>query len=522
MNQYDVIVIGSGINGLVASSIIAKSGKKVLIVDERETIGGLTATQEFSSGCKVNPVYDAIQWIDPRVMKDLGLNNYDLKIDKLKTLRIALDKNGKHLKFYSDNELTSNSISNHSVKDAKKWPDFSSHINNMSDFLEKIYQLTPPKLPHINLKDALSMRSMLSPLKKHGTRGLTDFIKIAPMMMPELMDEWFETELLRAAISATGIRHLSQGPFAAATGYNFLHQHIYANGIINNSMLIKGGTGYLAKCLEKVAKSYGVEIINKCQVNSINLNNGVCTGITINTDKKIISEYVVSSLDPSSTFESLIGTEYLDPTFITQLKNIKYRGSVSRIHFELNELPEIKGVSNEEMNTFFTVSPSIEYLERASDACKYGEISKNPFVEFSFPTINNPEFSSERNHILSATIQYTPYKLRRNEWSSSLKDALKENIISILSAYIPGINSLIKSTHIFTPVDFEQQFGIKEGSFNHGEMTLDQFFFMRPTISTSQYKSPISNLFICGSSTHPGGGIHGANGYNAATEILKA
>ena len=188
----------------------------------------------------------------------------------------------------------------------------------------------------------------------------------------------------------------------------------------------------------------------------------------------------------------------------------------------MNELPEIKGVSNEEMNTFFTVSPSIEYLERASDACKYGEISKNPFIEFSFPTINNPEFSSERNHILSATIQYTPYKLRRNEWSSSLKETLKENIISILSAYIPGINSLIKSTHIFTPVDFEQQFGIKEGSFNHGEMTLDQFFFMRPTISTAQYKSPISNLFICGSSTHPGGGIHGANGYNAAKEILKA
>ena len=144
MNQYDVIVIGSGINGLVASSIIAKSGKKVLIVDERETIGGLTATQEFSSGCKVNPVYDAIQWIDPRVMKDLGLNNYDLKIDKLKTLRIALDKNGKHLKFYSDNELTSNSISNYSLKDAKKWSEFSSHINNMSDFLEKIYHKKCP------------------------------------------------------------------------------------------------------------------------------------------------------------------------------------------------------------------------------------------------------------------------------------------------------------------------------------------------------------------------------------------
>ena len=169
--------------------------------------------------------------------------------------------------------------------------------------------------------------------------------------------------------------------------------------------------------------------------------HGVVSVETINTDKKIISEYVVSSLDPSSTFESLIGTEYLDPSFITQLKNIKYRGSVSRVHFELNELPEIKGVSNEEMNTFFTVSPSIEYLERASDACKYGEISKNPFIEFSFPTINNPEFSSERNHILSATIQYTPYKLRRNEWTSSLKDALSTSHFRLRALLISWICS---------------------------------------------------------------------------------
>lgn len=522
MNQYDVIVIGSDINGLVTSAMIAKSGKKVLVIDEREQIGGLTAMQKFSSGSMVNPVYDAIQWIDPRVIKDLELNNYDLEIDNPKTLRIALDKYGKHIKFYSDNELTSNSISNYSLEDAKKWPDFCSHINNMSNFLESIYQLTPPKLPNINLKDALSMRSMLSPLRKHGTKGLTDFIKIAPMMMPEIMDEWFETELLRAAISTSGIRHLSQGPFAAATGYNFLHQHVYANGIINNSILIKGGTSAFVKCVEKVAKSHGVQIINKCQINSIDLNKGVCSGVTINSDEKIISEYVVSSLDPSATFENFVGTKNLNPAFLTQLQNIKYRGSVTRIHLELNELPEINGVSNDEMNTFFSISPSIEYLERASDACKYGEVSKNPFLEFSFPTINNPELSSNGKQILSATIQYTPYHLRNNKWSDSLKNELKNNIISILEKYIPRITSLIDSSLVVSPFDFEQRFGIKEGSFNHGEMTLDQFFFMRPTISSAQYKSPIPNLFICGSSTHPGGGIHGANGYNAAKEILKS
>ena len=174
------------------------------------------------------------------------------------------------------------------------------------------------------------------------------------------------------------------------------------------------------------------------------------------------------------------------------------------------------------MNTFFSISPSIEYLERASDACKYGEVSKNPFLEFSFPTINNPELSSNGKQILSATIQYTPYHLRNNKWTDSLKNELKNNIISILEKYIPRITSLIDSSLVVSPFDFEQRFGIKEGSFNHGEMTLDQFFFMRPTISSAQYKSPIPNLFICGSSTHPGGGIHGANGYNAAKEILKS
>ena len=194
---------------------------------------------------------------------------------------------------------------------------------------------------------------------------------------------------------------------------------------------------------------------------------------------------------------------------------------MARIHFSLNGLPEIKGVKEDQMNTVFSISPSIEYLERAADAAKDGRIAENPFIEFTIPSINNPDFSPDGKHVLSATVQYAPYHLRDQKWTDDLKEQFKNNVVATLENYIPGFSAQIKSSAVFSPMDLENKFGLTEGNLNHGEMTLDQFFFMRPTISSAQYKSPIENLYLCGPGTHPGGGLHGANGFNAASEILK-
>jgi len=521
MEQFDMIVVGGGVNSLVNASILGQAGKKVILLEALNQIGGLASTAEFSPGYKCNLVNDVVKWIDPRVLQKLDIESHGMELFSPDVVRIALDIDDQHISFHRSADQTAASISSHSDKDAKAWKEFTKYIGNLTYFLEKLYELTPPKLPDVGLKEAMSMRNMLTPIRKHGTRGLVDFLRVAPMMMPELMDEWFESELLRGAISAAGIHHITLGPFAAGTGYNLLHQHVYSDSVFHNAHFIREGTGNLAEKLLKFAKSVGVEIRTRSTVQSIDVANGVCKGVTLKDGETITAAKVVSGLDPTHTFIRLVGPAELNPSFFTQVRNIKNRGSTVRIHFALNSLPEIKGVSQDQMVSVFSISPSIEYIERAADAAKYGRIAEDPYIEFTIPSVINPNFAPEGKHVLSVTVQYAPYHLRNQSWSEELKVQLKNNVVRVIENYIPGFSAQIISSAVFSPMDLEDKFGLTEGNLNHGEMTLDQFFFMRPTISSAQYKSPIENLYLCGSGTHPGGGIHGTNGFNAAHEILK-
>ncbi|MCH8012572.1 MAG: NAD(P)/FAD-dependent oxidoreductase [Candidatus Marinimicrobia bacterium] len=521
MEHYDIIVVGGGVNSLITAAVLGQSGKKVLLVEAQEQVGGLASTTEFAAGYKCNLVNDVVKWVDPRVMKILDLGSYGLELTSPDIVRIALDINGQHILFHRNADQTATSISTHSKQDAKAWKGFTEYINNLTKFLEKLYELTPPKLPDIGLKEALSLRSMLSPVIKQGTRGLVNFMRVAPMMMPELMDEWFESELLRGALSTAGIHHITQGPFSAATGLNLLHQHVYAKGVFHNVHLVKGGTGNLAGALRKSAQSSGVKIRTNAKVKSIDVANYICSGVTLTKGESLATEKVVSGLDPRNTFINLIGAVKLNPRFHTQIRNLKFRGSAARVHFALNSLPEINGVAKHNMGTVFSVAPSISYLEKAYDASKYGQISENPYVEFTLPSVINPGFAPYGKHVLSATVQYAPYHLRGQSWTKGLKDQLKNNVVRVLENYIPNFSTLIEAAVVLSPVDLEEKLGLTEGNLNHGEMTLDQFFFMRPTMSSAQYKSPIENLYLCGPGTHPGGGLHGTNGFNAAHEILK-
>ena len=521
MSKYDSIVIGSGINSLVAAAMLGKKRKKVLLLEARQQIGGLSSTIELNNGFKCNAIHDSVKWLDPRVMKTLRLEEHGLKIIKPDIVRIALGQKGKHIIFNRDPLKTVSSIANLSSNDSVKWIEFVGYINRLSKLLEKLYSITPPKIPKIEMSDILSLKPILFPLLKQGPRGIVDLLRVAPMMMNELMDEWFENELLRSAISTAGIHHLSLGPYAAGTGYNLLHQHLYSDGVFHNSLFIKGGTVELANILKKIAESYNVEIRTNTKVKSIEVNKNTCEGIILDNGELIKANTIVSGLDPHNTFINLVGISNLDPNFLTQLNNIKYRGSTARIFFALNRLPKIEGLNLDQMGTTFSICPTIESLERASDAVKYGEISEKPYVQFNIPSILNPDFTEEGKHILSATVQYAPYHLRDQTWDDQSKSILGKNTVQTIESVIPKFSTLIESAFILSPLDIENEFSLKEGNLNHGEMTLDQFMFMRPTISSSQYSTPIENLFICGAGTHPGGGLHGANGYNAAKKILK-
>lgn len=521
MADYDVIVVGGGINSLTAAALLGQAGKKVILLEARDKDGGMAATEEFAPGFHCNLVNDYLRWIDPRLLSKLNLAQFGLKMINPDPIRIALNENGQHIRFFQAAQKTASSIAEHSEMDASKWVEFTKYITRLTGFLEPLYARTPPKLPHMRFKDAFTFRNLLKPLLKNSTRGLVDLMRVIPMMMPEFMDEWFESEFVRGSVSSAGIHRITQGPFSAATGLNFLHQHVHSRGVIHPAQFISGGTHKLAHALAQSAASAAVEIHTSTRVVSINTSNGKCSGVTTSNGQSLTAEKVLSGLDPSQTCLKLVGEQYLSPTFRRQLNNIKYRGSTARIHFGLNGLPEINGVVSDEMDTIFGISPSINYLERAYDVAKYGRISENPYIEFTIPSLINPDFAQESKHVLSASVQYVPYHLRDTVWDAELKKKVGEKVVTILEKYIPDFSNLIKDSVLFTPVDLEEIFGITEGNLNHGEMTLDQFFFIRPTISSAQYQTPIKNLFLCGPGTHPGGGLHGANGANATVEILK-
>jgi len=521
MAKYDSIIIGSGINSLVAAAMLSKSGRKVLVLESRNEIGGLASTIEFVPGFKCNMVYDTVKWIDPRVLSKLKIESQGFNIIHSDVKRIALGKENQHIVFHNSLQKTADSISKLSENDAANWKEFTSYIKKLTQFLEYLYKLTPPELPEIGFSGALSMRSLLKPFMKHGTRGIVDLIRTAPMMMPEFMDEWFENELLRSVLSTAAIHNLSFGPYASATGYNFLHQHLHCNGIIHHSNFVEGGTQNYANALKNILKANHSETRTNSKVVSIDINNNFCEGVCLENGESIKANSVISGLDPQNTFFKLIGISNLDPNFFTQLRNIKYRGSTARIHFALNELPQISGISDEHMKTMFSICPSMEYLEKASDAVKYGHLSNDPYVEFCIPSLLNSDFSPEGKHVLSTSVQYAPYHLRDKKWDTETKENLKKKTSIILEKVIPGFSKLVESYTVYSPKDLENEYDLTEGNLNHGEMTLDQLLFMRPTISSAQYKTPFKNLYLCGPGTHPGGGLHGTNGFNAAETIIK-
>ncbi len=521
-NKFDYIVIGGGINSLISAGLLSKKNKSVILFESGNQLGGMASTTEFSKGFRCNLVYDYIKWIDHRIIKNLGIDKSSIKFIENDIYRISLNSNHHHHLFFNrDISKTIKSIKSISESDSEKWIDFTQYIYKITSFLKPLYKIAPPKIKNMGLSDAISMKEMIKPIWNHGTRGFVDILRTLPMMMPELLDEWFDSELLRGTISASGVHHLNQGPYSAATVLNFLHQNLYSGSNILDANFISGGGTNLSKVLEKKANEYGTKIKLNSKVLSIDCNDNLCEGVTLENGDKIFGKNIISGLDQNNTCLKLLNVENLNPNTKNQLNNIKYRGSTARIHFALKDLPNIKGITQDQLKTVFSITPSIDYLEKSFDKVKYGNFSSSPFMEFCIPSLFNPEFSPDGKHVLSASVQYIPYKLRNKEWNEDLKGDIINNVKNILNQYISNFSDIIIDSSISIPLDFENSLGITEGSFNHGDMTLDQFLFMRPTISSSQYRTHIKNLFICGPSTHPGGGLHGSNAINMVNQIIK-
>ena len=496
--HYDTIVIGAGHNGLVAAACLAKQGKKVLVLECRSIVGGSVVTESFGEGFTADSVQTG-GTLRPDIIKDLKLSQHGWTPSAERPAFIALLPDSNSLIINSDPAKAVEAIRQFSEKDAARWPEFVRFMNKAANLLDIAYNTIMPRLPkHMSLSEGYGLLELGLDLRLAGRKDMLSFIRALPMTAQELVEEYFESEVVRAAIASVAIHGSTLGPMSAGTGYTLIHNWLNRGGLAHVNV---GKAGEITQALANAVKFYGGEIRCEAEVKSIWVDTYICKGVVLASGEEILADTVISAVDPRQTFLSLVGPMNLPPEFVWKAQSIKMRGSVAKIHLLTDGDHGIPAGT-------VVVAPSIRYLEKAYDAAKYGQISEQPYLEVT--TTGN---------VVSIHFQFTPYAFKNESWNDQ-RTFLKDLAINTLTDYYPALQLQITNYCILTPLDLEETYALTEGDLNHGQLMLDQFLFMRPIPGWSNHKTPIDNLCLCGSGVHGGGGVSGAAGRNVV-KMLK-
>ena len=498
MNHYDIIIIGAGHNGLVAAAYLAKQGKKVLVLERRGIVGGSVVTESFGDGFTV----DAVQTggtLRPDIIKDLKLS---LPSSTSTAPTASLSEKPAFTSLLPDSNsliLNSNpvkaaeSIKRFSEKDVARWPEFVRFMDKAANILDITYSTIMPRLPkNMSWSEGYGLMELGLDLRLAGRKDMLNFIRALPMTAQELVEEYFESEVLKAAIASVAIHGVTLGPMSAGTGYTLIHNWLNRGGLAHVNV---GKAGEITQALANAVKGFGGEIRCDAEVKCIQVDTYTCKGVVLANGEEISADKVISAVDPNRTFLSLVRPMSLPPEFVWKSQSIKMRGSMAKIHLLTDGkhgIPEGTVV----------LAPSIKYLEKAYDAAKYGEISEKPYLEVT-----------TSGNVINIHFQFAPYQLKTSEWKVE-RERVEKLAINALAEYFPNLQSLISNSHIITPQDLETTYALTEGDLNHGQLMLDQFLFMRPIPGWSNHNTPIDNLYLCGSGVHGGGGVSGAAGRN--------
>jgi phytoene dehydrogenase-like protein len=515
-------MIGGGHNGLVTAFYLAKAGFKPLILERCPQVGGAAITDEFHPGFRCSTLAHTAGPIRPDVVHDMQLEKHGAKFLTPEICVTALSPDGRALSLYQDEKNSAQSIAAFSRKDATKYSEVAKSLNKISTVIAEALATTPPDIDHPTSGDLWSMLKTGRALRNLGKRDMYRVLRWGPMAVADLVAEYFETELLRAVIAARGIFGTFLGPWSAGSALQLLIRAAGDPHPAGSAFFVAGGTGALTQAMASAAQAAGAEIRTSADVIEIRVKEGAATGVLLGSGEEISAKSVISNADPKRTLLKLTDPTHLSPDFVQKLQHYRGNGTVAKVNLALSALPNFTTLKNEASAALkgrIHIGPEIDYLERAFDESKYGNFSRQPYLEATIPSLTDPTLAPEGKHVMSIYMQYAPYKLK-GDWEDQRK-ALGQTVVETLAQYAPNLPELILHHQIITPLDLEETYGLTGGQIFHGDLALDQFFTMRPLLDWARYCTPIENLYLCGSGTHPGAGLTGGSGANAAREIVK-
>jgi phytoene dehydrogenase-like protein len=520
----DIVIVGGGHNALVAAFYLARKGLKTLVLERREIVGGAAVTEEIHAGFRCSTLAHSGGPPHPAIVRHMGLARHGFEMLESPVRLFAPSLDGRALILAAGANDAAQQIERFSKNDAAKYLELNATLARASNIISELLTLTPPVIEKPSGDDLWKLLKLGRKFRGLGKKEMMRVLRWGPMAAADFVAEYFETDLLRAVVAGRGIFGAAMGPWSAGSTALLLLRAASDPAPIGNSAFPRGGMGALTSAMAASAKEAGAEIRTGADVERILVKNGAVTGVALSGGDEIAAKRIVSGADPQRTFLRLLDPGDLPPSFAAKMRNYRLKGTVAKLNLALDGLPAFQALRDSPGTAPLAgrihIGPGIDYLERAFDASKYGEFSPAPYLEISIPSILDDSLAPPGKHVMSVHMQFAPYRLKSGDWRPQ-RDRLADSIVKTIAEYAPQLPGRIVARQILTPADLEDTYGLTGGHPDHGELALDQLFTMRPLLGWARYRTPVKGLYLCGSGTHPGNGVTGISGANAAREILR-